>query len=69
MAHVALVGIANGQTSFVAQLDHDIDSEWQLLASLLISLQLNAVCGAKRVVIRMNLEDAVPIALGIRLRS
>ena len=54
----------NGQPSFVAQTDHGIDSEWQLLASLLISLQLNAVCGAKQVVIRMNLEDADPIALG-----
>ena len=54
----------NGQPALVAQPDHGIDSEWQLLASLLISLQFNAVCGAKQVVIRMNLEDADPIALG-----
>ena len=54
----------DGQPAPVAQPDHGITSEWQLLASLLISLQLHATVGTKQIVIRMDLEDADPIALG-----
>lgn len=56
--------IADGQPAYVPQPDEGITSEWQLLASMLIGLQLHAADNVKSITLHLDLEDADPLALG-----
>ena len=56
--------LADGKPVYVPQPDEGIHSEWQLLASLLIGLQLHAASNVKRMTLHLDLEGADALALG-----